>query len=116
DASAKVLEELSKLNINKIAIRAAGYDQTDLVKAAELNFHVGNVPEYSPYSIAEHTVAMILSLNRKIVYADKKVKQYNFCLDDLIGYDLNGKTVGIIGLGKIGGILAKIMKGFGCKI
>jgi len=116
DASAKVLEELNKINVKKIAIRAAGYDQTDLVKAAELKFNVGNVPEYSPYSIAEHTVAMILSLNRKIVIADKKIKNYNFCLDDLIGYDLNGKTIGIIGLGKIGGIVARIMSGFGCKI
>jgi D-lactate dehydrogenase len=116
DASAEVLEQLKEINIQHIAIRAAGYDQTDLKKGAALNFHVANVPEYSPYSIAEHTVAMVQALNRKIVLADGQVKEYNFSLDNLIGYDLNGKTVGIIGLGKIGGIVAKILHAFGCKL
>lgn len=116
DATATVVEKLKGLGVKGIAIRAAGYDQTDIKKAKELNISVANVPEYSPYSIAEHTVAMILSLNRKIVRADRKVKEYNFILDDLVGFDLNGKTVGIIGLGKIGGIVAKILNGFGCKI
>jgi D-lactate dehydrogenase len=74
------------------------------------------VPAYSPYAIAEHAVAMILSLNRHIIQANRKVNDYNFTLDDLIGFDLNGKTVGIIGLGKIGGVVAKILNGFGCKI
>lgn len=116
DASAIVLEKLADLKIKYIAIRAAGFDQTDLRKAAELNFHVANVPEYSPYSIAEHTIAMIQALNRKLIIADRQVKAYNFSLDNLIGYDLHGKTVGIVGLGKIGGIVAKILQGFGCNI
>ncbi|RYX88406.1 hypothetical protein EON78_07640, partial [bacterium] len=116
DASSEVLEKLAKLNIKAIATRAAGYDNIDIQKAKQLSIQVANVPEYSPYSIAEHTIAMIQALNRKIVLADKKVKDYNFCLDELVGYDLNGKTVGIIGLGKIGGILAKILHGFGCQV
>jgi len=116
DGSAPILEKLSKLGVKYIAIRAAGYDQTDISKANELGIRVGNVPEYSPYSIAEHTIAMIQALNRKIVLADKKVKAYNFSLNDLIGYDLNGKTVGIVGLGKIGGIVARILNAFGCRL
>ncbi|GAL86380.1 lactate dehydrogenase-like oxidoreductase [Sporocytophaga myxococcoides] len=116
DASAEVLEIIKKLNIRSIAVRAAGYDNVDLKKATELSFKVANVPDYSPYSIAEHTAMLILALNRKVVQADHKVKDYNFLLDELIGFDLNGRTVGIIGVGKIGGILAKIMNGFGCKV
>jgi D-lactate dehydrogenase len=116
DGSAEVLEFIRKLNIRSIAIRAAGYDNVDLKKATELSFKVANVPDYSPYSIAEHTAMLILALNRKVVQADRKIKDYNFLLDDLIGFDLNGRTVGIIGVGKIGGILAKIMNGFGCKV
>jgi len=116
DGSAQVLESIKKINIRSIAVRAAGYDNVDLKKAAELSFKVANVPDYSPYSIAEHTATLILALNRKIVQADRKVKDSNFLLDDLIGFDLNGRTVGIIGVGKIGGILAKIMNGFGCKV
>lgn len=116
DASAPVLEKLKKMQVQYIAIRAAGYDQTDLNTCRKLQMQAANVPEYSPYSIAEHTLAMILSLNRKIVQADKKVKNYDFSLDDLIGFDLNGKTAGIIGLGRIGGIVAKILSGFGCKL
>ncbi len=116
DASAEVLEIIKKLNIRSIAVRAAGYDNVDLKKAAEFSFKVANVPDYSPYSIAEHAAMLILALNRKVVQADHKVKDYNFLLDELIGFDLNGRTIGIIGVGKIGGILAKIMNGFGCKV
>jgi D-lactate dehydrogenase len=116
DAGAAVLEKLNALGIHYIANRAAGYDHIDLKRAADLNIRVGYVPAYSPYAIAEHAVAMILSLNRHIIQANRKVNDYNFTLDDLIGFDLNGKTVGIIGLGKIGGVVAKILNGFGCKI
>ena len=116
DASAASLQKLAKLNIQSIATRAAGYDNIDLLEAEKLNLNVTNVPEYSPYAIAEHTIAMILAMNRKIVQADRQVKNYNFALDDLIGFDLHGKTVGIIGLGKIGSIVAKILNGFGCKL
>jgi D-lactate dehydrogenase len=116
DASSSVLEELKRMNISYVANRAAGYDHIDISKANELNIRVANVPAYSPHSVAEHAAALILSLNRKIIVADHKVKDYNFSLDGLIGFDLNGKTAGIIGLGKIGSVLAKILNGFGCKI
>ncbi len=116
DASGPVLKHLKELNIAYIATRAAGYDNIDLLTAAHVGIHVANVPEYSPYAIAEHTVAMILALNRKLIAADKNVKASNFALDNLIGFDLHGKTAGIVGLGKIGGIVAKILHGFGCKL
>ena len=116
DASAPVLEKLQQMKITHIANRAAGYDHIDLDKAAELNFRVANVPEYSPYAIAEHAVALMMALNRKIVLADQQVKRFDFALDNLIGFDFNGKTIGIIGTGKTGRIVARIMMGFGCKI
>jgi D-lactate dehydrogenase len=116
DASAPVLDRLKENGIKFIAIRAAGYDQVDIPHAKKNGFRMANVPEYSPNAIAEHTIALMLALNRKIVRADKKVKDFNFALDDLIGFDMNGKTAGIIGLGKIGSIVAKILHGFGCKI
>jgi D-lactate dehydrogenase len=116
DAGAAVLQKLHDLKVNSIATRAAGHDNIDLQKAEALGLSVANVPEYSPYAIAEHTIAMILAMNRKIVRADKQVKEYNFSLDNLVGFDLHGKTVGILGLGRIGGILTKILHAFGCKI
>ncbi|HEY8401464.1 MAG TPA: 2-hydroxyacid dehydrogenase [Cytophagaceae bacterium] len=116
DASAEVLKLLKGQGVSYIVARCAGTDQIDLKAARELGIKVANVPEYSPYSIAEHSVAMMMALNRKLVLADKKVKDYDFRLDDLIGFDMNEKKVGIIGLGKIGGVVAKILHGFGCRI
>ncbi len=116
DCSATVLDKLKEAGVKYISIRAAGHDQVDLEHAKKLNIATANVPEYSPHAIAEYAVTLMLALNRKIVQADKKVKAYNFILDDLIGFDLNGKKVGIIGCGKIGSIVAKIMYGFGCRI
>jgi len=116
DLSADVLQKLKSCKIQYIATRAAGYDNFDLAIAKQLGIKIANVPEYSPYAIAEHTIAMILALNRKIVLADRQVKDYDFRLDKLIGFDLHGKTAGIIGTGKIGGIVLKILHGFGCKL
>ena len=116
DVSSKVLDKLNHLGVRHVAIRAAGYDQVDLKKAAELKINVANVPEYSPYAIAEYAVTMMMAMNRKIIRADHQVKDFNFALDDLIGFDLHGKTVGIVGVGKIGAIVTKILHGFGCKI
>jgi D-lactate dehydrogenase len=116
DASADVLEILHTNGVRFIAIRAAGYDYTDIKKATELCIAVANVPEYSPYAIAEHAVALMLALNRKIITADKQVHAGNFAAKNLIGFDLHGKTVGIIGVGKTGSMLAKIMHGFGCRL
>ena len=116
DVSEKVLELLYLEGVKFIAVRAAGYDNVNLRKASELGIHVANVPEYSPWSIAEHTAAMVLALNRKIVLADKQVHTQNFSLDNLVSFDLHNKTVGIIGTGRIGKISAKIMHGFGCQL
>jgi len=116
DASKPVLEKLAALGVKGVAIRAAGHDQTDHEAAHQLGLHVANVPAYSPHSIAEHTVAMLLALTRKLVEADKRVKSYNFKLDPLVGFNLHHKKVGIIGIGKIGGLTAKILQGFGCTL
>jgi D-lactate dehydrogenase len=116
DASAEVIEILHNNAVKYITTRAAGYDNIDIDKANEYGIIVTNVPAYSPYAIAEHTVALILALNRKIITAYKQVQQQNFATDKLIGFDLHGKTVGIIGVGIIGSVLVKIMHGFGCKI
>jgi len=116
DASSAVLEVLHKNGVRFIAIRAAGYDNVDIKKATELGIVAANAPEYSPYAIAEHAIALILALNRKIITADKQVHQQNFTTSNLVGFDLNRKTVGIIGVGRIGGVLVKIMHGFGCRL
>ncbi len=116
DASAAVLNILAREGVRFIAIRAAGYDNVDLVRAKQLDIRVANVPAYSPYAIAEHAVALILALNRKLILSNQHVHLHNFKVDDLIGMDLNGKTVGIIGTGRIGKVFTKIMNGFGCKL
>ncbi len=116
NASAQVIKILHSLGVKYIALRSVGFDHVDLKQAEQCGIKVANVPEYSPNAIAEHAVALILALNRKIISADKQVHQYNFNLNNLIGFDLNKKTVGIIGTGKIGSIAAKILHGFGCKI
>jgi D-lactate dehydrogenase len=116
DASAPVLIELSQLGVNRICLRSAGYDQVDLKKAAELSFSVTNIPDYSPHAIAEHTLALILFLARNLREADKEVHKLDFRTKNLIGFEIHNRTVGIIGLGKIGGIVARILHGFGAKI
>jgi D-lactate dehydrogenase len=116
DASAPVLNKLKEAGIGYIAIRAAGYDNTNIAKANELKISVANVPAYSPYAIAEHAVALILALNRKLMLAKSQVTDYNFTTGNLVGFDLHRKTVGIIGTGTIGSIFAGIMHGFGCKL
>ena len=116
DACAEVLQSLHELDVKLITTRAAGHDNIDIEKANELGIAVANVPAYSPYAIAEHVVALIQALNRKIVIADKQVHQQNFTTDNLIGFDLHSKTIGIIGVGIIGSVLVKIMHGFGSKI
>lgn len=116
DASAGVLERLHRYGIRFIAVRAAGYDNVDLDKAAELGIRVANVPEYSPYAIAEHALALMLALNRKLIIANEQVHRQDFTVSNLIGFDLHGKTIGIIGTGKIGSTLVKILHGFGCRL
>jgi len=115
-ASADVLRQLKNQGVRFIALGSAGFNHIDLEMAKKLGFKVANVPRYSPHAIAEHTVGLMLALNRKIVRADSRVKELNFSLDGLTGFDMNGKTVGIVGLGNIGKVLAKILHGFGCKL
>jgi D-lactate dehydrogenase len=116
DLSGENLIELKKLGVNFITLRSAGYNHLNLSVAHKLKMLAARVPAYSPYSVAEHAVSLMLALNRKIVRADKATHQLNFSLDGLVGFDMNGKTVGIVGTGKIGSVVVKIMHGFGCKI
>lgn len=116
DLSRPVLEKLAEMGVRLIALRCAGFNQVDLATAEKLGLTVARVPAYSPYAVAEHTMALILSLNRKIHRAYNRVREGNFALDGLLGFDLHGKTVGIVGTGKIGAIFARIVAGFGCRL
>lgn len=112
-------EVLKKLNANKIkniALRCAGYNNVDLNTAESLGMQVSHVPDYSPTSVAEHAVALILSLNRKTHKAYHRVKEGNFSLEGMMGFNLSGKTVACIGTGRIGLAFIKIMQGFGCNV
>lgn len=111
-----VLEILRDGGTKLIALRSAGYNHVDLIAAKEFGITVVRVPEYSPYAVAEHAVAMILCLNRKIHKAYNRVREGNFSLDGLVGFDLHGKTVGVVGTGRIGRAFLEIMRGFGCEI
>lgn len=113
---AEVLEQLKERNIKLIALRCAGFNNVDIEKAKELGIGVVRVPAYSPYAVAEHTLGLILSLNRKYHKAYTRVRDGNFSIDGLLGFDIHDKTVGIIGTGRIGQLFAKIMKGLGCRI
>jgi D-lactate dehydrogenase len=115
-ADRAVLEALGAAGVRLIALRCAGFNNVDLAAAEELGIAVGRVPAYSPEAVAEHTAALILTLNRKTHRAYNRVREGNFELDGLIGFDLKGRTVGIVGTGKIGLAFARIMRGFGCKV
>jgi D-lactate dehydrogenase len=110
------LEILSHLGIKLIALRCAGYNNIDLVAAKSLNIAVTRVPAYSPHAVAEHTFGLLLCLNRKIHRAYHRVREQNFSLTGLLGFDIVGKTIGIIGTGKIGKVTAQIAKGFEAKV
>jgi D-lactate dehydrogenase len=99
-----------------IALRSAGFNNVDVAAAARLKLTVMRVPAYSPHAVAEHAVALMLTLNRKIHRAYNRVREGNFDLIGLLGFDMFGKTVGIVGTGRIGTTLARIMTGFGCKL
>ena len=114
--SEQVLQELKSLGVRLVALRCAGYNNVDLQAAKRLGIAVARVPEYSPHAIAEHAVALLLALNRKLVRATQRVRDGNFLLEGLVGFDLFGKTVGVVGTGKIGATFARIMHGFGCRL
>jgi len=110
------IEKLAKLGIKLIVLRSAGYNNVDIKSATANDINVLRVPVYSPQAIAEHAVALILTLNRKTHKAYNQVRENNFSLQNLMGYNLSGKTIGIVGTGKIGRAFCNIMLGFGCKI
>lgn len=116
EVPAPVLEKLKEIGVKYIATRTTGIDHIDTDKAKELDIKVAHVPSYSPHSVAEHSIALMLALNRNLITAHSKVKDYNFLLDGLVGFDMNNKTVGMIGAGEIGSVSAKILNGFGCKL
>ncbi|QSZ59433.1 2-hydroxyacid dehydrogenase [Rhizobium sp. ZX09] len=116
DLSGPVLEKLAAMGVRLVALRCAGFNQVDLQAAEKLGLTIARVPAYSPYAVAEHTMALILSLNRKIHRAYNRVREGNFALDGLLGFDLHGKTVGVVGTGKIGAIFTHIAAGFGCRL
>ena len=113
---AATLTVLHGLGVRLIALRCAGFNQVDLKAANQLGMTVARVPAYSPFAVAEHAVALILTLNRNIHRAYNRVREGNFQLEGLLGFDLHGKTVGVIGTGKIGAIFARIMGGFGTRV
>ncbi|HCW05922.1 MAG TPA: hydroxyacid dehydrogenase [Cytophagales bacterium] len=114
--SAEVIEVLASRGVKIIALRCAGFNNVNLEAAKKFNMAVCRVPSYSPEAVAEHTVAMLLTINRKTHKAYNRVREQNFSLNGLLGYNLNGKTIGVIGTGKIGKAFIKIMRGFGCRI
>lgn len=113
---APCLEALARAGVRLVALRSAGFNHVDVDAAARLGLAVARVPAYSPHAVAEHTVALMLCLNRKIHRAYNRVREHNFALDGLMGFDLFGKTVGVVGTGKIGQCVVRIMRGFGCRV
>lgn len=113
---ADVLTALASGGTRLIALRSAGFNHVDLRQAQHLGLTVARVPAYSPYAVAEHTLALILALNRKIYRAYARVRDGNFALDGLLGFDLYGRTAGIVGTGRIGTAVASILHGCGCRL
>ena len=114
--NANIIAQLAKLKVGIIALRCAGFNNVDLEAARTAGIKVCRVPAYSPEAVAEHAVAMLLTLNRKTHKAYNRVREQNFALQGLLGYNLFGKTNGVIGTGNIGKAFCKIMLGFGCKV
>ena len=112
----ETLGTLRQGGTDTIALRSAGYNHVDIAAAEALGMAVVRVPEYSPHAVAEHAVALLLSLNRKIHRAYNRVRDANLSLEGLVGFDLHGKTIGVIGTGRIGAAFCRIMRGFGCTV
>jgi len=113
---ATVIQRMKDIGVRLIALRCAGFNNVDLKAASRSGVGVVRVPAYSPYAVAEHAVGMMLCLNRRFHRAWTRVLEGNFALDGLLGFDMHGKTVGVVGTGKIGHVLCDILKGFGCRI
>lgn len=114
--SSGIIRELANCGVKVIALRCAGFNNVDLAAADEYNIRVVRVPAYSPNAVAEHAVAMMMTLNRKTHKAYNRIREQNFSLNGLLGFDLFGKTVAVIGTGNIGIVFSKIMLGFGCRV
>jgi D-lactate dehydrogenase len=112
----EVLRQLSATGTRLVALRCAGFNNVDLAAAGSLGLTVVRVPAYSPHAVAEHTLGLILALNRNIPRAYARVRDGNFSLQGLLGFDLHGKTAGVIGTGLIGSLVARILLGFGCRV
>jgi D-lactate dehydrogenase len=110
------LEVLHEVGVRCVALRCAGFNNVDVAAARALGIRVVRVPAYSPHAVAEHTLGLLLTLNRKIHRAYNRVREHNFSLSGLVGFDLHGKTVGVLGTGRIGRITAEIFRGFGCSV
>lgn len=116
DVNRAALVTLRDRGVRLVALRSAGFNHVDLDAAAEIGVAVVRVPEYSPHAVAEHAITLVLALNRKIHRAYARVREGNFALDGLLGFDLYGKTVGLVGTGRIGRAAARIFAGFGCRV
>ncbi|MFU9138116.1 2-hydroxyacid dehydrogenase [Erwinia tasmaniensis] len=116
DGGRAVLEELAELGVKFVALRCAGYNNVDLDAANALGLHVVRVPAYSPEAVAEHAVGMMMTLNRRIHRAYQRTRDANFSLEGLIGFNMHGRTAGVIGTGKIGLATLRILKGFGMRL
>ena len=116
DVNRKVIDTLSEYGVKVIALRCAGFNNVDYKYANSKGIKVVRVPAYSPYAVAEHAMALLQTLNRKIHKAYIRTRDFNFSLNGLTGFDLHGKTVGVIGTGKIGRVFIDICKGFGMKV
>lgn len=116
ELTAKTIDILAEVGVKLIALRCAGFNNVDLEAAKRNNIKVVRVPAYSPYAVAEHAMALLLTLNRKIHRAFNRTREGNFTLNGLTGFDLHGKTVGVVGTGKIGKLFIEICKGFGMNI
>lgn len=116
DASLVVLEILKDLGVKYITLRSAGFNNVSLKSANRIGLKVANAPDYSPHAISEHTICLLLALNRKLLTAHEQVRHYNFLQNNLMGTNLNRKTVGIVGTGRIGSLLVRLFHAFGCEV
>ncbi|TAD90264.1 MAG: 2-hydroxyacid dehydrogenase, partial [Bacteroidetes bacterium] len=114
--NAEVVEILARQGVTLVALRCAGYNNIDAVAVANHGIAVVRVPAYSPQAVAEHAVALLMTLNRKTHKAYNRVREQNFALNGLMGFDVYGKTVGVVGTGNIGQAFCRIMLGFGCRV
>lgn len=114
--SEDVVIRLKHLGVELIALRCAGFNNVDLIACRQYGIRVVRVPAYSPHAVAEHSVALMMALNRRIHQAYNRIRDGNFSLNNLVGFDMHGKTVGVIGTGKIGSCAVNILLGFGCKV